>query len=196
MHSSADFAKPIMIHLRGIIHKACPKVEEHIKWGMPAFYYKGPLCSFAAFKQHAVFGFWKTKLLMDPKGYLQERSAQGGDAMGNLGRITSLKDLPPDKIIIDFIKQAMKLNEDGIKVKKEKAIAPKELNMHPDFAKALTKNRNANAHFTAFSASQQREYTDWINEAKTETTRKKRLEQAIAWITEEKKRNWKYEPKK
>src|SRR6187455_2457712 len=112
------FAQPVMVKLREIIHKACPEVVESIKWGMPSFEYKGPICHFASFKQHCVFGFWKTTLIKDPGDYLQERSAQGGEAMGNLGRMTSVKDLPPSKVLIDFIKQSMKLNEEGIKVVK------------------------------------------------------------------------------
>src|SRR6186997_2330695 len=104
---SQPFSQPIMKKLREAVHKACPGVTETIKWGMPSFEYKGPMFGFAAFKQHCAMGFWKYKLLKDPKGYLKERSNTGGDAMGNSGRITSLKDLPPDKAIIDFVKQHM-----------------------------------------------------------------------------------------
>src|SRR5689334_12878262 len=103
IEKAQPFSQPILKKLRQLIHTACPEVTETIKWGMPSFEYKGPMCGFAAFKQHCVFGFWKTKLIDDPKGYMQERSAQGGDAMGNLGRITSVKDLPPDKVLLDFI---------------------------------------------------------------------------------------------
>src|SRR6185369_7294252 len=121
---SAEFAKPILTHLRMLIHQANPEVQETIKWGMPSFDYKGPFCSMASFKEHCVFGFWKSKLIKDPNGYLGERANQGGEAMGNMGRITNLKDLPPDKIIIDFVKQAKKLNDENIKLppapKKEK----------------------------------------------------------------------------
>ena len=106
---SADFAKPILTHLRGLIHKAVPKVEETIKWGMPFFVHAGePLCSFAAFKQHAVFGFWKAKLMKDPQ--LMANAASEG-AMGQLGRLTSLRDLPSNKVILGYLKEAAALNE-------------------------------------------------------------------------------------
>src|SRR6185369_7961512 len=91
------FAKPILEHLRMLIHKGCPEVQETIKWGMPSFDYKGPFFSIASFKEHAVFGFWKAKLLKDPKNYLSDRANEGGEAMGHGGRITKLSDLPPDK---------------------------------------------------------------------------------------------------
>ncbi len=111
------FAQPILIHLRKLIHETCPNVEEKIKWGMPSFEYKGLLCGFAAFKEHCTFGFWKASLMKDPTLMLNAKSEV---AMGHLGRITSIKDLPSDKKIIGYIKEAMKLNDDGIKVIKAK----------------------------------------------------------------------------
>lgn len=192
---SADFAKPILNHLRELTHKACPEVEETIKWGFPNFDYKGPLCSMAAFKQHMAFGFWKAKLLNDPKGYLGERSNQGGEAMGNLGRIESIKDLPPDKVIIDFIKQAKKLNDEGVKLPPRKKVEHKELVVPDYFTKALTKNKKALQRFEAFPPSHKREYLQWITEAKSEETRNRRMETALEWIAEGKGRNWKYERK-
>jgi hypothetical protein len=113
------FAQPILKHLRQLIHKANPEVVETIKWGMPAFDYKGPYFGFGSFKQHCVGSFWKSKLLKDPKKYLRERKNNGGEAMGHLGRITTLKDLPPDKVLIDFFRQAKKLNDDGVKIERK-----------------------------------------------------------------------------
>lgn len=112
IEKAQPFAQPIIIHLRNLIHKGCPEVQETIKWGHPTFDYKGIFAGIAAFKSHAAFILWKGKLLKDPKNYLQERANQGGEAMGNRRRITSLKDLPPDKVILDFIKQAKKLHDD------------------------------------------------------------------------------------
>lgn len=112
IEKAKPFAQPILKHLRKLIHQSNPEVEETIKWGMPSFDYKGPFCSMASFKEHAVFGFWKTSLLKDPKGILESRH----DAMGSLGRITSMNDLPNDKVILDFLKQAKKLNDDDVKL--------------------------------------------------------------------------------
>lgn len=187
------FAQPVLKHLRQLVHNACPGVEEAIKWGMPSFEHKGGLCSMAAFKQHAIFGFWKTDLLKDPQGYLQKHKAQGGDAMGNLGRITSLKDLPPDEVIIDFIKQAVQLNDDNIKLptKTQKT----ELVIPDYFAAALAKNKKAKTNFDAFTYSQRKDYLQWITEAKTEPTRNRRIASAVEWLEEGKSRNWKYSRK-
>lgn len=187
------FAQPILKHLRALVHKACPDVKETIKWGMPSFDYKGPYFSVAAFKQHCAGGFWKYKLINDPKGYLGERKNTGGEAMGNLGRMTSLKDLPPDKAMIDFLKQAKKLNDDGVKVIIRKITKEKKEIVVPDyFLKAISKNKNAKKYFEAFTPGKKKEYVEWLVDAKTDETRNNRLAQAVKWISENKIRNWKY----
>jgi uncharacterized protein YdeI (YjbR/CyaY-like superfamily) len=192
IEKAQPFAQPILKHLRKLIHEGCPEVEETVKWGMPSFDYKGPFFSMAAFKNHAVFGFWKAKLLKDPKGYLDERKNNGGEAMGHGGRIESMKDLPPDKVLLDFIKQAKKLNDEGVKVPKKPAVAKRDLVVPDYFMAAVKRNKAALKTFENFSESQKREYVDWITEAKTDATREKRMETAIDWIAEGKIRNWKY----
>jgi uncharacterized protein YdeI (YjbR/CyaY-like superfamily) len=189
---SADFAQPILIHLRGIIHKTCPDVEEVIKWGFPNFSYKGNLCSIASFKNHCSFGFWKASLMKDPDKIFSETGANG---MGHLGKITSLKDLPKDKILISCIKEAMALNEAGAKVKKEKPAEKKELEVPGYFLRELSRNKKAEVVFDAFSYSHKKEYVEWITEAKTEATRNRRIETSIQWLAEGKSRMWKYQKK-
>jgi len=190
---SADFAKPILTHLRELVHKACPEAQEVIKWGFPNFDYKGVMCSMAAFKQHCSFGFWKGSFMNDSKKILQP--ADKG-SMGNFDRITSLKDLPSDKILLDFIKQAADLNERGVKRKvKVTPRGSKTIDTPDYFAKALRKNKIAEEIFENFAYSHRKEYVMWFEEAKTEETRNKRIAQAIEWISEGKGRNWKYEKK-
>ena len=187
---SADFAVPILDHLRELVHIACPDVEEKIKWSMPFFDYKGEsLCNMAGFKQHCAFGFWKASLMKDTK--LME-NAKGETAMGHMGRITSLNDLPSDAKMIRYIKEAMKLNDQGIKVEKKKPVAAKPLVVPDYFMKELKKDKVALKVFEEFSPSNKKEYVMWIIEAKTEDTRTKRIEQAVEWIAEGKPRNWKY----
>ncbi len=193
IEKAQPFAKPVLKHLRELVHKANPEVEETVKWGMPSFDYKGPYFSIAAFKQHAVFGFWKASLLNDPKDYLQLRSSEGGAAMGHGGRITSLKDLPPDNVMLDFLKQAKKLNDENAKLPQREKKPKKDLVVPDDFINALKKNKKAFAVFEKFPPSHKREYAEWITEAKREETRNKRIETAIEWIGEAKGRNWKYE---
>jgi uncharacterized protein YdeI (YjbR/CyaY-like superfamily) len=187
---SADFAKPILTHIRELVHKTCPDVEEKMKWSMPFFDYKGEmLCHMAAFKQHAVMSFWKASLMKDP---ILMANAQSEASMGHLGRLTSMKDMPPDKKIVAWIKEAMSLNDKGIKVAKPKPAEKKELVVPGYFTKALNKNKKALQTFEAFAYSNKRDYVEWITEAKTEETRNKRLAQAIEWMAEGKSRHWKY----
>jgi uncharacterized protein YdeI (YjbR/CyaY-like superfamily) len=192
IEKSAEFARPILRHLRRLVHEANPDVVETIKWGFASFDYKGPLCSMASFKKHCAFGFWKSKLLKDPNGHLEERSNQGGEAMGNLGRIARMEDLPPDTVLIDFIKQASKLNDEGIKLPSPPKKVKAGLAVPDFFMDHLRKNKSALANFEKFSSSNKREYVDWIMETRTDETRMKRLETSIGWIAEGKTRNWKY----
>ena len=187
---SQPFAKPILEHLRNLVHKACPEVEETIKWSFPHFDYKGMMCSMAAFKQHCAFSFWKASLMKDKK--LVE-IAKSESAMGHLGRITSLKNLPADKVLLSYIKEAKKLNDDDVKLPAKKASKEKKEIIVPDyFLKALKKNKKALITFEKFSPSHKRDYIEWITEAKTEETRTKRIKTTLEWLIEGKPRNWKY----
>ena len=187
IEKSADFAQPVLKHLRQLIHKACPDVQETIKWGMPSFDHKGILCGFAAFKQHCTFGFWKQSL-METDAFPKNKTA-----MGSFGRITSLKDLPSDKVMIGLIHQAVELNEKKVKVQRSTPAPKKDLTVPLDLTKALSKNKTAKAAFEKFSYSHKKEYVEWIEEAKTEPTRNKRLATTVEWLSEGKSRNWKYE---
>jgi len=187
---SAEFAKPILMYLRELVHLACPEVEETIKWGFASFDYKGPMCSMASFKQHCAFGFWKASLMKDKT---LTKNAESESAMGHYGKITSLKDLPSDKKIIAHIKEAMMLNEKEIKLPPRKVTtAKKEIVVPAYFLKQLKKNKKALATFENFSPSHKREYIEWITEAKTDETKNRRMETAIEWMAVGKSRNWKY----
>ena len=183
------FARPILSHLRKLVHTACPEVEESIKWGFPHFEYKGVICSMAAFKKHCAFGFWKSALMSDPEKIMEVKDR---GAMGNFQRITSLSDLPSDKILIAYIKEAKKLNEDAVKLPTRKKDVTKKLVVPTNFMKALKQNGDAWKNFEKFSYSNKKEYVEWIEEAKTEPTREKRIETAVEWISDGKSRNWKY----
>jgi uncharacterized protein YdeI (YjbR/CyaY-like superfamily) len=183
---SADFAKPILTYIRETVHVACPDVVETTKWSMPFFDHHGPLANMSAFKEHAALRFWKGQLVVGPGSDDDER------AMGQFGRLTSVKDLPPKKELVALIKKAAKLNEEGIKVEKKKAPRP-ELPVPAELIAALAKNKKARANFEAFPPSHKREYNEWIGEAKREETRAARVAQAIEWIAEGKSRNWRYE---
>jgi len=190
------FAQPILNHLRTLIHKACPDVEEEIKWSRPFFLHRGTiLCNVSAFKEHCSFGFWGAEIgkLLHQDGVIQE----GG--MGSLGRIASLKELPSDKQLLGYLRQAAAFIESGqgetwVAVQRRVVKAPKPaLEVPPDFTAALRRDRKAAAAYAAFSPSCQREYVEWIAGAKRPETRDRRIAQAVEWIASGKQRNWKYQ---
>ena len=187
--ATAPFARPILTHLRELVHKACPDVSETIKWGFPHFEYKGILCSMAGFKNHCSFGFWKAALMEDKANILHVVEKH---SMGHLDKITDLSDLPPDKILVSYIRQAVKLNEDDVKLVPRKVVPDKKLTVPTYFLKAVKSNSAAFATFENFSYTNKKEYVEWVEDAKTDATRQKRLDTAIDWMAEGKIRNWKY----
>jgi uncharacterized protein YdeI (YjbR/CyaY-like superfamily) len=187
IEQASSFAQPVLRHLRGLVHEACPDVAETIKWRMPSFQYHGILCHMAAFKAHCTFGFWHA-LMREQAG----RDPQSDDAMGQFGRITRITDLPKDGALKALVRRAAKLNASGVKVpretgKKRPLVVPNDLGM------ALRRNREARATFKAFSRTRQREYVEWIESAKREETRARRLATAIEWLAEGKTKEWRYE---
>lgn len=182
------FAQPILMYLREKIHSTCPDVIETIKWGMPHFEYKKDvLCSFAGFRNHCAFTFWKAALMKDP---LLLQHAQEEKSMGHLGPIKSIDDLPAH--FSSLLLEAMLLNEQGSKLPRKTTSSQKECMLPPEFEQALRKNHRAWEVFDKFSYGHRKEYIEWITEAKTDATRQKRIDQAVEWIADGKNRNWKY----
>jgi uncharacterized protein YdeI (YjbR/CyaY-like superfamily) len=184
---AAEFARPILTHLRALVHAACPGVNETIKWGFPHFEYKGVLCSMASFKAHCAFGFWHSEMRAITEGLASET------AMGQFGRITRSKDLPSDAVLTKLIIKATALNAAGAKPARAARTEPKgPLAIPDDLATALCQHRSAQANFEAMSPSHRREYIEWLLDAKRPATRAKRLATALAWISEGKSKEWKY----
>lgn len=183
---AAPFAQPILQHVRVLVHEACPAVEETIKWGMPTFVHAGAiLCGMAAFKQHASFGFWKHALVVG--------EGEPRDGMGSYGKLVSLDDLPPKRTLLAHLRKAVALNEAGVKSPARKS-APKPPPETPaELAAALAQAPAAKAAFDAFPPGCRREYIEWIAGAKRPETRARRVSEAVAWMAEGKRRNWKYE---
>lgn len=187
IRNAKPFAQPILKHLRAVVHEGCPETVETLKWSHPHFDYKGIMAGMTAFKEHVGFGFWKHRQIV-PK----EKAGKNG--WGLVGKITSVQDLPPRKMLVSWVKKAKQLNDDGVKaehmVNRKKH---KPLPVPGDLKAALASDARANAQFGAFSPSAQRDYIAWLVEAKTAETRERRLATAIEWIAEGKRRNWKYE---
>jgi uncharacterized protein YdeI (YjbR/CyaY-like superfamily) len=186
--NAADFAKPILKHIRKLVHHGCPAVEETMKWSFPHFESRGILCGMAAFKAHVALNFWKWPLLFG-----QENSADSKKAMGQFGRITSLEDLPEDKIMLRYIREAARLNEEGVKPPPREKRSKPPLKIPDYLTAALRGNKKALATFESFSPSHKREYVEWITGARRDETRQRRLATAVNWMAQGKSRDWKYQ---
>lgn len=190
---SPEFAQPVLLHLRDLVHKACPAVQEDMKWSRPAFLSGGQIiCGMSAFKQHCGFGFWGSGMT----GPLTEAGFQSDGTAGSIGRITGMKDLPKDKVLLGLLKMAFALaGEEGGKLKRPVAEKPalKGRVETPEDLEAALNRIGALERFDAMSPSCRREYVEWIVGAKRPETRTKRIGEAVGWIAEGKKRNWKYE---
>ena len=186
---SADFAQPILKKLRRLFHQACPEIEETMKWSSPFFEYKGIVGNMTAFKQHVSWGFWKAGLMQDPEGILEK----AGNTQMAVLKATKVEDLPADKVLIAYIKEAVDLNERGVTVPRRTVRTPRRpLQIPDDFIVAVRQNKKAQATFEGFSYSNRKEYVEWVTGAKREATRENRLTTAVEWMAEGKPRNWKY----
>lgn len=186
--NAAPFAQPILTHLRALVHRACPEVTETIKWSMPFFEHHGLLCSMAAFKAHCAFGFHH----QDMDRLLAADGARGDDAMGSLGRLGVLSDLPSDATLLRYIRRAAKLNESGAARRPAQKAKP-ALPDPADLTAALKKKSAARAAWAKFPPGHRRESIEWITDAKRPETRAKRLATTLEWLAEGKPRNWKYQ---
>lgn len=182
----AAFAQPILRHIRRAVHRACPEVEETIKWSMPSFTYKGQiLAGMAAFKEHATFGFWRSKEVTG--------TDEAESAMGQFGRLKSVADLPDDATLEALVRKAAALIDSGSKAPRPLKHAKPAIEMPEDLGAALGANPPAQATYDGFPPGQKREYLGWVAEAKRPETRAKRVAQAVEWMAAGKRRNWKYE---
>jgi uncharacterized protein YdeI (YjbR/CyaY-like superfamily) len=167
-----------------------------MKWSRPFFEYKGVILgNMSAFNEHCSFGFWGEEIA----AVLREANLLQPDAMGSLGRLTRVENLPAHKQMLSLLRQAAAFIDSGqytspIAARNKVVKAPKaSVEEPPEFTKALKANKKASAAYAAFSPSCKREYVEWIADAKRAETRDKRIATAIDWIGEGKQRNWKYQ---
>lgn len=185
-----EFAQPILLKLRELIHQASPNIEEAIKWNQPCFSHHGLVCAMASFKAHVSFSFFEGKHLVDHDNIFDNSDCKNLATL----KFKTLDDLPDEKKLISFIKQAITYNNSAEKPKKKSVRKDKaDLVIPNDLTEALAKNKSAKQHFDNFSYTKQKDYIDWITSAKRETTREKRLATTIEWVSEGKGKNWKYE---
>jgi uncharacterized protein YdeI (YjbR/CyaY-like superfamily) len=180
------FARPILEKMRDRVHAVLPEAEESIKWSMPAYTLGGKIVLItAAFKAHTALNFWRGQELRG--------DSANADAMGQFGKIASVDELPGDAELDRLIREAAELAKNAPAPRKVKHAPKPPPELHPDFAAALAKAPKAKANLDSFPPSAQRDYFEWIAEAKQDATRQKRIATAIEWLSEGKRRHWKYQ---
>ena len=178
------FARPILDKLRERVHAFVPQDVETLKWSAPSYTIDGKILLItAAFKQHAALNFWRGQELRG-----QDAKA---DAMGQFGKLASVEDLPAN--LDQLIAKAAELSAAAPAPRKTKHAPKPAPGMHPEFAAALAKAPKAKVALDGFPPSAQRDYLEWIAEAKQEATRAKRIATAVEWLSEGKRRHWKYQ---
>lgn len=188
--AAPEYARPILAKIREAFHAGCPEIEERLKWGVPSFEYKGLLGGMAAFKKHVTFGFWKSRLMED----FRRVSSREPRASMFGARVESLADLPAKKVLVTYVKEAKRLNDEGVKEPKlARSKGTIRVVVPADLKQALAANKKAQATFTGFPPSARRDYVEWLTEAKRDDTRAKRMRTAVEWLAQGKRRNWKYE---
>lgn len=176
--------RSLLTELRARVHAACPDVEETIRGRAPAFVCHGLLGGMAAFQRHCTFTFWKERLLV-------AASPEFAAVVRACGRLERPDELPPATAFAAAIQQLVQWNLAGGKPELA-ANEPEERKLPTEFARALAK-AGARQRFEALPASHRLEYLDWIRDAKRAETRRRRIEQGVAWIVEGRPRNWKFE---
>lgn len=191
--SAPGFARPILERIRSLMHKACPEVEEAIKWNVPWFEHEGLILGMAAFKGHASFGFWRSKEMDDPHGLFAATGSARGGSMCTV-KFSSVDEMPSDRVLLAYFNQAVKLNETS-KPPAPKKHSKSELKVPESIVNALKTSKKAQKVWDDFAYSHQLEYIIWIRGAKREETTQRRLAQMIEMLEEGKSRNWKYDPR-
>lgn len=170
------WARPFLTKLRQLVLTANPKMEQEWKWKAPAFTHHGIVCLLWGFKAHVSLTFSDGNLLDDPNQVFDDC---GGNEHNRALKLRA-GDTIPEKQIVAWVKSACEINEKGLKPKaKQAAPKAKAVTVSADFDKALKKNKAVKEFFDSLSPSCKRAYTEWVDEAKREETKLKRIAKGI-----------------
>lgn len=107
--NTSECMQPIVTHLRDLVHKAEPEIEENIKWNAPSFELNGSIiCTIMAFKKHVNFMFHKGKELSDGNSVLDDFGEKSN--MKGVKQITDISDLPDEKTLVALIEEAVAIS--------------------------------------------------------------------------------------
>jgi hypothetical protein len=176
-----EWQRRLLVRLRQLIHSANEEVEESWRWNGPHFDHDGIMIGMHAFKTCVSVWFHKGALLKDPHGLfkLSEKDEERGMRKYKVFEGETIQ----EKAFTDLVKQAVRLNESGVKLNDAKP-ARKALVLPTDLEGCLKKDETTWHHWENFSYTHKKEYVEWIGDAKKEETRKRRIAQALEMIRE------------
>lgn len=164
------------------------ELQKEFKWGGEVYTYnKKNVLAFSGFKNHFALWFYNGVLLID-KDKILIAASEGKTKALRQWRFTSSDEMNLKKIK-QYIDEAIQLVKNGKEIKPEKSI-PKEVNHF--LQNALNQNDNLNSSFKALTKGKQKDYNEYIDEAKQEKTKVSRLEKIIPLILDGKGLHDKY----
>lgn len=180
------FAKAICKKLRKLILSTDPAMVEDWKWG-PNYYLNGMVCGFWGFDKFVTLNFFQGALLKDPYKILKMNA---GNVRARHIKFTDVKEIKED-VILEYIFEAIDNNLKGhfIREAKDKTV------IIPDDVKKAFKTAKLLPYFETLAYSHRKEYMMWINDAKKEETRLKRIHQAIEKLASKEMMHDKYKKK-
>jgi len=179
-----DEQKEILNRLRVFFLQEEFSITEDWKWGAPNYNSKGMICWLAYFKNHVGVNFFKGSLIEDLHGMYDEACMDKGNRQIKFRSVTDVVEIK----LKHYLYEAIKLNKEETKVQAKKI----STYIPVDLAEAFLSHPKAKAFFESLAAGYKRDYVEWITTSKQEKTRLKRLTTTIEWLSEGKKKNWKY----
>ena len=165
-----------LIQIREMIQET--ELEETIKWGAPTYTIKNKnVAGLAAFKNHIALWFFNGDLLQQNTGLLV--NAQQGKTKALRQIRFKRGDEINKKILLPYILEAIENQKLG---KTIKASRKQELIIPPELSSALKNDPELDEYYCQLTSGKQREYADYISEAKRDATRISRLEKIIPMI--------------
>lgn len=163
-------------------------LEEEVKWGAPCYTIDGKnVVGMAAFKAYFALWFHQGALLSDGKNVLI--NAQEGKTKAlRQWRMTSVSEIRASDIR-RYVREAIKITREGRTIKPERS---RPLVLPPELATALEGNKSAAAAYRNLRPGLQREYADYIAEAKREDTKTRRIDKILPLIIDRVGLNDKY----
>lgn len=168
--------RPLLERLRVIMNEC--EVEETVKWGQPCYTHEGKnVAGIGAFKEFVSVWFFQGALLRDEHGVLVN-AQEGRTRAMRQWRFQAVEEID-ETLLRAYVDESIENQRQGKAIKAERK---KPVEVPDELAGALAEDREAGERFDALTPGKQREYTEYIAQAKLAETRVRRLEKILPMI--------------